>query len=153
MTLFVDLDGTLADFDAHYEALFGLRPCKIADNVDWKAVRGVKDFYLGMPPLQDMRQLWDYVSPLKPIILTGVPKSVEEAPGNKVAWVRKHLGPDVEVRCCLSKEKALHCKPGDILIDDWEKHKHLWLAAGGVWITHVSAEQTIDDLWKMGIGL
>ena len=153
MTLFVDLDGTLADFDAHYEALFGLRPCKIADNVDWKAVRGVKDFYLGMPPLQDMRQLWDYVSPLKPIILTGVPKLVQEAPGNKVAWVRKHLGPDVEVRCCLSKEKALHCKPGDILIDDWEKHKHLWLAAGGVWITHVSAEQTIDDLWKMGIGL
>lgn len=153
MTLFVDLDGTLADFDAHYEALFGLRPCKIADNVDWKAVRGVKDFYLGMPPLPDMRQLWDYVAPHKPIILTGVPKSVEEAPGNKVGWVRKHLGPDVEVRCCPSKEKSLHCKPGDILIDDWEKHKHLWLAAGGVWITHVSAERTIDDLRNMGIGL
>lgn len=153
MTIFVDLDQTLADFDAHYEALFGSRPCKIADNVDWNAVRGVKDFYLGMPPLRDMRQLWDYVAPHKPIILTGVPKLIEEAPGNKVAWVRKHLGPDVEVRCCLSKEKALHGKPGDILIDDWEKHKHLWLAAGGVWITHVSAEQTIDDLWKMGIGL
>ena len=74
MTIFVDLDQTLADFDAHYEALFGSRPCKIADNVDWNAVRGVKDFYLGMPPLRDMRQLWDYVAPHKPIILTGVPK-------------------------------------------------------------------------------
>lgn len=152
MQLFVDLDNTLCDFDAGYEAAFGYRPCKVKDNADWDAVRRTKDFYLNLPPMPDLPILWDYVGQLNPIILTGVPSSVPEAPANKTAWVRKHLGPDVEVRCCLSKEKFKHCKPGDVLIDDWEKHKALWLSAGGNWITHVSAEQTIDELWKLGIG-
>jgi len=153
MQLFVDLDGTLCDFDAGYEAVFGIRPCKKADNVDWKAVRGVKDFYLNLPPMPDLDILWGYIGQLKPIILTGVPSSVEEAPQNKTAWVRKHLGAAVEVRCCLSREKCAHAKPGDILVDDWEKYRQLWLARGGRWITHVGAEQTIDELWKLGVGL
>ena len=153
MKLFVDLDNTLADFDAGYEAVFGYRPCKIQDNADWDAVRRTKDFYLNLPPMPDLDILWDYIGQLKPIVLTGVPSSVPEAPANKIAWVRKNLGPDVEVRCCLSREKFKHCQPGDVICDDWEKHMHLWLSAGGRWITHVSAEQTIDELWKLGIGL
>ena len=39
MQVFVDMDGVLADFDAHYETHFGTRPCKKSDNVDWDAVR------------------------------------------------------------------------------------------------------------------
>ncbi len=50
MQIFVDMDGVLADFDAHYEAVLGVRPDKITDNVDWSAVRAVKDFYLNHPP-------------------------------------------------------------------------------------------------------
>jgi hypothetical protein len=37
--LFVDMDGVLADFDAHHEAVFGVRPSKVTDNVHWAAVR------------------------------------------------------------------------------------------------------------------
>src|SRR5215510_7594879 len=47
MRLFVDMDGVLADFDRHHEAVFGIRACKIADNVDWERVRAVRNFYLG----------------------------------------------------------------------------------------------------------
>lgn len=109
-------------------------------------MRETKDFYLNIPPMSDMRELWDFVLPFNPIILTGVPRSVVEASENKIAWVRKHLGPDVEVRCVLSREKYLSCQPGDILIDDWEKHKDKWVKAGGVWITHTSAADTIRAL-------
>lgn len=84
-----------------------------------------------------------------PIVLTGIPSSVVEAADNKRAWVRRHLGGNIEVRCCLSKEKYLHAKPGDILIDDWDKHRQLWIDAGGQWITHTSALSTIAELERL----
>jgi hypothetical protein len=152
MQIFVDMDGVLADFDAHHEAVFGARPDKAADNVDWTAVRAVGDFYLHIPPMADLPVLWDFIAPFSPIVLTGVPWSVKEAPENKRAWAEQHLGGDVEVRCCRSREKALHARPGDILIDDWEKYRHLWEQAGGRWVTHTDAEATVRQLRGLGIG-
>ncbi len=146
MQIFVDMDGVLADFDAHHEAVFGTRPDKVADNVDWAAVRAVEGFYLDMPPMPDLSALWAVIGRHSPIVLTGVPRSVEEAADDKRAWVRKHLGANIEVRCCRSSEKYRHATAGDILIDDWEKYRHLWVAAGGLWITHRSAEETIQEL-------
>src|SRR4051812_19537227 len=122
MQLFVDMDGVLADFDAGYEASFDVKPCKQADNVDWQAVRALTGFYENLPPMADLPELWSHIERHRPIVLTGVPSSVEEAPDNKRAWVRKHLGDSVEVRCCRSSEKCLHAGQGDVLIDDWEKY-------------------------------
>lgn len=147
--IFVDMDGVLADFDAHHEAVFGFRSCKLADNVDWNAVRAVPSFYEAIPPMADMAELWGAVESYKPIVLTGVPRSVEEAPDNKRAWVRKHIGPDVEVRCCRSAEKCLHAHPGDILIDDWNKYQHLWEQAGGIFILHTSAAASVTELKRV----
>jgi hypothetical protein len=152
MQLFVDMDGVLADFDSHHTAVFGVRSDKLLDNVDWDAVKRVKDFYLNIPPMSDLNVLWDFVGPLQPIVLTGVPSGVEVAAENKRAWVRRHLGTLVEVRCCPSKEKCLHARAGDVLVDDWEKYRHLWEAKGGRWITHTSAESTIHALMRLGIG-
>jgi hypothetical protein len=151
MQLYVDMDGVLADFDQHHETVFGTRADKVADNVDWAAVRVVKDFYLNIPPMADMPALWARIESYKPIVLTGVPRSVEEAPENKRGWVQRHLGSHVEVRCCRSREKCLHAEPGDILIDDWEKYRHLWIAKGGVWITHRSAAETALALDALGL--
>jgi hypothetical protein len=143
--LFVDMDGVLADFDSGYEEAFGIRPSIHADNVDWELVRQHPNFYLNLPPMPDFKQLWSFIAPFKPIVLTGVPRSAAEAPANKEAWVRRWLG-DTEIRTCRSSEKCLHAKPGDILIDDWEKYRHKWEKAGGIWITHTSAVFTIAIL-------
>jgi hypothetical protein len=114
-------------------------------------VRGVPGFYLNLPAMPDLQELWAHIERHAPIILTGVPYSVEEAPDNKRAWVRKHLGAQIEVRCCRSKDKCLHAAPGDILIDDWEKYRSLWIEKGGRWITHRSAAETIRELHALGI--
>ncbi len=151
MNLFVDMDGVLADFDRHHETVFGWRPSKAEDNVDWDAVRAVNGFFADIPPMADLPRLWARIERYRPIVLTGVPPLVEEAADNKRAWVTKNLGAHVEVRCCQSREKWQHANPGDILIDDWIKYKQLWLAAGGRWITHRSAEETIADLNAMGL--
>jgi hypothetical protein len=111
----------------------------------------VKGFFADIPPMADLPQLWARIERNRPIVLTGVPPSVEEAADNKRAWVAKNLGAHIEVRCCQSREKWQHASPGDILIDDWIKYKQLWLAAGGRWITHRNAAETIADLDAMGI--
>lgn len=149
MQLYVDMDGVLADFDRGYEEAFGVKTTKEADNVDWKLVRNRLNFYRDLPPMPDMLELWWYVEHMSPIVLTGIPSSVSEAAENKKAWIRKNLGDHVRVECCPSKEKFTFAKPGDILIDDWTKYQSLWVAAGGVWITHTSAANTVLELKKL----
>lgn len=144
--LYVDLDGVLADFDAGYSTLTGKRPDRDKDDVDWRRIVSAPGFYAGLPMMSDAAVLWDFVSQFDPIILTGVPSSVPGAADDKRSWVARMLGPDVQVVCCLSREKAKQAKPGDILIDDWEKHRDKWIDAGGLWITHTSAVDTINQL-------
>lgn len=152
MTLFVDLDGVLADFDAHYNTVFGELPStwrtsQFQDkDVDWGAIRRHQNFYAQIPPMPDMFELWKYVARFQPIVLTGIPSSIPEAADNKRGWVSKNLGDHIEVRCCLSREKYLHAQPGDVLVDDWEKYKESWQRTGGIWITHTSAKSTIEKL-------
>lgn len=149
--IYCDLDGVLADFDRHYARCFGVWPSKAADNVDWNKVRNHDQFFYGITPMHDMDRLWRQIQPYGPTILTGCPSSVDASDNEKHEWVRKHLGDYVPVICCRSREKYKHCKPGDLLIDDWEKYQGLWLDAGGVWVTHVDAESTIKQLAAVGI--
>lgn len=154
--VFVDADGVMADFDSHYEKHFGVRPDKAADDVDWAKVNSVPGFYRTMPLMPDAMRLWNFLTMylLKPpIILTGIPKAekVPTASDDKRTMIAQHLGADVKVICCRSSEKRLHAEPGDILIDDWERYKDIWVKRGGRWITHTSAESSIHLLRQMWI--
>lgn len=151
MQLFVDLDGVLADFDSHYDTLFGGRPDKKDDSVDWKAIAKADKFFFNLPPMPDYEALWARVERHKPIILTGIPSSVPNAPDLKRAWVSKYIGPSVPVITCASKNKCNYASPGDVLIDDWEKHKAKWENVGGIWITHVNAVETAKRLTEIGL--
>jgi len=52
----------------------------------------------------------------------------------------------------LSVEREVyHAEPGDILVDDWEKYRHLWIARGGRWVTHRSAEESVRELRALGV--
>ena len=150
MQLYVDLDGVLADFDTGYEREFGVRPSKTDDNVDWDAVRRCANFYANLPPMPDFPALWTRISRYDPIVLTGVPKSLPDASWNKRAWVKQYL-PNTLMIATRSSEKATYARPGDVLIDDWERYRPLWEKAGGVWITHVSAVETDRLLTEMGL--
>lgn len=151
MKLYVDLDQVLANFDAGYEALTGAPPCREADNADWAKMAAADNFYLNLPPMPDAMQLWGYIERYCPIVLTGIPYSVPNAAQNKREWVWKNLMADAQVITCRSADKCLQAEPGDILIDDWEKYKDKWVAKGGVWVTHVSAADTIRQLKELGL--
>jgi hypothetical protein len=152
MQIYVDMDGVLADFDKHYLKTFGKVPMR-PGGVDWKAVREHKGFYQSIPQMPDLDMLWDRLYPYKPIVLTGIPSSVAEAEAedNKREWCKRHLTPDTEIITCRAKDKHTFCQPGDLLIDDYEKHRQLWIDAGGLWITHINARATCAWLTELGI--
>ncbi len=150
MQIYCDMDGVLADFDAHYLRIFGYTPIR-PGGADWKAVRAQLGFYATIPPMPYLDALWERLCPHNPIVLTGIPSNVPEAEANKREWIARHLPPRTHVICCRSADKATYCKPGDLLIDDYPRYKQRWLDAGGVWITHVSAQSTCAQLTALGI--
>jgi len=46
----------------------------------------------------------------------------------------------------MARNKHLHMEPGDVLVDDREKHRGLWEDAGGIFVRHKNAEDSIREL-------
>lgn len=151
--LFIDLDGVLADFDGYYATCFGERPdrAKVDPPGFWENISGHGLFYASLPPMPDALELWRGARAFhpEPIILTGVPWSVEQAENHKRAWVREHIDPKAVVICCASKDKRLHGKPGDVLVDDWDRYRPLWETMGGAFVLHTSARTSLDALIEL----
>ncbi len=49
----------------------------------------------------------------------------------------------------MAAKKHLHMDPGDVLVDDRDRHRHLWEGAGGVFVHHKNAEDSIRQLAKI----
>lgn len=148
--IFLDCDGVLADFDTYAEAYFGMPPRQYETAVGsrrfWEELEAKGDFYRNLPLMPDARDLVAGVTHLSPTILTGCPRG-SWAQGQKVEWAAEHF-PGVPIITCRSAQKCDYGKPGDVLIDDWNQHRHHWIAMGGVWITHTCAKTSLDALWS-----
>jgi len=146
-SIFCDLDGVLCDFDAGCLAATGKLPYVQM----WSILARTPNFYGSLPWMSDGKVLWDAIAPLQPTILTGIPRG-KWAETQKQEWCTRELGPSVAVICCKTIDKHTFGKRGDILIDDRpEKAREPWESIGGVFVHHVSAEQTLTELRKLGV--
>lgn len=147
--LFVDLDGVLFDMDRHYFECFGKRLAREdPDPPDlWTNLQGHGSFYRTMPLKADARELWTGLLQIHPAptILTGVPLRVPRAALHKAEAVAEHFG-EVRFIACRSADKCKYGRPGDVLIDDWVKYRHLWENMGGIFLLHTSAAETLPLL-------
>jgi hypothetical protein len=150
--IFLDLDGTISNFDQHAFDLFGAHPRDMGDEKLWQCVDSSPIFWSEMPPMPYASKLWNFiVSTGVPFsVLTGCPKSnYDLAAAHKRSWVKKHFG-DAEVITCLSKNKPTFMRnPGDILIDDFVVNIRRWEKAGGIAIKHYDGDRTIEKLSKI----
>ena len=154
--LWLDCDGVLADFDTPANAHLGMYTReyeeKFGTDAFWAKIGEIEDFYRNLPLLPDALELYDAVAHLRPGILTGAPSHLgEKARHDKFAWAHDKFGVFQRVVVCRSKDKAEYCVPGDIIVDDWPKHRRKWESAGGTWVHHTSAEDSIAQLKEMGI--
>jgi hypothetical protein len=151
--LFLDCDGVLADFDTAAEQVFGMpsrqAEQKLGAKQFWRKLRNHDDFYGSLPLLRDARKLFDAVKHLNPIILTGCPLG-GWAEGQKHRWATTHF-PGTRMITCMAREKRMHMKPGDVLVDDFLKFKDIWEEAGGIFIHHTSADRSIAELHRIGL--
>ena len=156
MKLFLDCDGVLADFDALATEIFDMHPRKYEEingsKLFWKTLARYDGFYENLPLMPDARYLWDSVAHLNPTILTGCPAGgwAEE---QKQRWAIKMFGPDAHMITCKSRDKRVHMHEAkhNILIDDWPQYKHLWEEHEGTFILHTSAEDSLNELRKIGV--
>jgi hypothetical protein len=151
--LFLDCDGVLADFDTAAIRIFGQHPQKAEDELGtetfWRQLRESGRFFHDLPLLEDGLKLYEAVAHLHPIILTGCPAGGWAEP-DKRTWAARHF-PSVTMITCRSRDKRLHMKPGDILVDDFLKYRHLWLEAGGVFVHHTSTAESLRQLAELGL--
>jgi hypothetical protein len=150
-TLFLDLDGVLADFDRGVRAVTGRRPEELKLREMWRALAKAPDFYGTLEFMHDAEVLWEFCRPFRPTILTGLPLG-SWAPAQKTRWVARMLGADVPILTCMSREKHLYSGPGHVLVDDRAGAAEAWERAGGRFVHHVSAERSIAALRRLGFG-
>lgn len=158
-TLYLDMDGVVADFDMYAYKVLRLGPSQgIYPDEKWGKLKSNARLYrdLEKTPYADelvfqctvfaKRNNFD----LK--FLTAVPKNndLPWAFYDKFKWVEKQGYHNIPIMFGpYSKDKHVHCKKGDILIDDRTSNIEEWIAAGGYGILHRdSYEKTIMELFK-----
>lgn len=133
----LDLDGTLADYDAAMirdlnlirspgepEELVPHRSDEAYMKARAKLIRSQPGWWLNLDPIKSG---FDVVELLKKHgfnlhVLTKAPHSVDAAWTEKVLWCKRHL-PDVDIT--ISQDKGLVY--GKVLMDDWPEYIEAWL--------------------------
>ena len=152
MTVYVDLDGVLANMEGYLHTHFGEHWKKEIEKPNWGKVSELHQrMYFELDPLADAHELWEWLTEnFNDVqILTAIPKRAHfpNSVNDKRDWVHKHFGSHVKVNFGpFAYDKQFHCKPGDVLIDDMKPNITQWNDAGGVGILHKSADETISRM-------
>lgn len=156
-TLFVDLDGVVADLDRFLIGKIGktFSEHRERDNEIWAALdrmheRGEKTFG-ALPLIPDARELWEPLRQYQPHILTATGNRYEIVAPEKREWVEKNLpdhGKIITVQ--KSRDKAQYARPTHVLIDDRMASIGPWREAGGIGILHTNAQSSLDQLRSLG---
>jgi hypothetical protein len=154
--LFLDCDGVLADFDKKAIEMLGVTPReyerKNGPSHFWRDLYQIPDFFFVLEPMPDAYDLVNAVKHLNPTILTGLPRHEEEATDQKQRWRAKYFPelPMITVKSAL-KFEHMHPECRNILVDDWNRYKHVWEDNGGEFVLHTSAADSIKQLKEMGV--
>jgi 5'(3')-deoxyribonucleotidase len=152
------MDGVVADFDEYAARTLGVPPSDgIYPDEVWYKLASNARLYRDLVKTSYADELVFQCSALSKIrgyslqFLTAVPKGndVPWAFYDKVVWAQQHFTGIPVMFGPFSKDKHVHCEPGDILIDDRKSNIEEWAAAGGVAIHHKDLATTLAELSKL----
>ena len=164
--IYCDMDGVLCDFDKGYKYLTK----KSTDEANakgkkyfWELFResvgeNEKDFWANLPWQPGGENLWTFISPYNPNILSSpainfskpqiqqLDPNYNEAIIGKKEWINKNLYNVGEEIFVPASQKVDSVAPNHILIDDMKKNTDAWEAAGGIAILHKNYATTKKTL-------
>jgi 5'(3')-deoxyribonucleotidase len=148
------MDGVVADFNAYAEQVLNKKTeGEKWPEEEWRKLTDNPRLYRDLAKTPEADDLVGYceqftrANNMKLLFLTAVPKGndVHWAFYDKVCWasfffpmIPVHFGP-------YSKDKHVHCTPGDILIDDRTSNIEEWRAVGGIAIHYKGNLQDVVD--------
>lgn len=158
-TLYLDMDGVVADFDEYASRILGPMPPHqgIYPDEQWQQIATNPRLYRDLKKTSYADRLVEECRDLAAtkeydfMFLTAVPKAndLKWAFYDKVVWAQL-LFPGIPVMFGpYSKDKHQHCRSGDILIDDRASNIEEWCAAGGIAIHHTNIDATLYELSKL----
>lgn len=152
--IYCDMDGVLTDFDERFDFYAGIGPreyeSKYGTEKFWNLIdKAGVGFWVGMKWMPDGKQLWNYIKPYSPIILSAPSKQSESRLGKRL-WVRNNI-PNTKLILSKASEKRNYSGKYHILIDDRPSNIQQWIQDGGIGIFHTSAQNTIEQLKKLGL--
>ena len=149
--IYCDMDGVLVDFDKGYKELTGTEASFDTPKEEfWEPItKAGAAFWIRLKWMPDGKQLWDYIKPYNPDLLSA-PSREESSKIGKRVWVKREL-PGVKLILRQAERKQEFSTPNSILIDDRADNIQRWKDAGGIGIIHTSAADTIQQLKDLGL--
>ena len=158
-TIYLDMDGVLADFIGGLENAFGTEGAEdflgtSGSSTKWDSLRKVRGFWKDLPIMPGSRELFKFVSKYPHETLTAYPKRMPEAQDGKTKFMRTKFKFKGKMNLVMRADKQKYAKNKEgkpnILIDDYIKNIRQFESAGGVGIHHTNASKTINTLKKLG---
>lgn len=145
-SIFVDLDGVLADFHTAVARLYDLDPDTLTTS-DWAEIgewglsipkpdfwdrvqAAGAAFWSGLEPLPWAERLWAACHAVcERVVILTTPGPFPESAAGKYAWVRERLD---TTSMLIGRPKEACSKPGHVLIDDRAGYGPRWEGEGGI---------------------
>jgi len=148
--IFCDMDGVIVAFNKGYEELSGYtleyaeKVYKTDPQIFWKPINDAGyEWWANLEWMPDGKELWNYILPHNPTILTA-PSKGEDCPKGKRIWTKRELGDEIPV--IIERDKYKYAESNHILIDDTKEKVEDWVNAGGIGILHGNTKDTIKLL-------
>ena len=155
--IYCDMDGVLTNFESRFEHFTGKSPKQYEKEFGleqfWHLIDskiGVR-FWVGMDWMPQGKELWSFISPYSPSLLTSPSRDNTSRLGKNL-WVKNNLNPKPKVIFAYSKDKQRYADENSILIDDKKSNINEWNAQGGIAIRCKDGEVTsvINELKELG---
>ena len=149
--VYCDMDGVIVDFDKGYKELTGTEASFDTPKEEfWAPIQKAgAEFWIKLQWMPDGKQLWNYIKPYNPQLLSA-PSRDESSKIGKFVWVKRNV-PGTKLILRSAERKQEFATPNSILIDDRADNIQRWKDAGGVGILHTSAADTIQQLKDLGL--
>jgi hypothetical protein len=172
--IYCDMDGVLTDFETRFVTLLQQEGPKYYSKATiaqvtrpkhFEKLEGQEEFwkfidqYIGlefwseMPWMPNGRQLWDFIQPYGPKLLTSPSRDDSSRLGKKL-WVKDHLIPAPQVIFRFGDAKSDFANENSILIDDKPSNLAAFASKGGISIEckDGDVQSVINNLKKLGYG-